>query len=469
MIVGTQVGVADAAGNRYYHLYLHRAGDPHSIDLTPSTLNGVLFDGMTQGATKIFFTTKDPLLSADGDTSADVFEAEVDSDGAYSLRLVSTDSTGSPSNDDSCTPPGQPDNWNAASGAGQCDTVALAGGAGIASGEGTFYFFSPEELDVSDPENLPIRDQPNLYEVQPGGYPHFVATIDSSLAKPVPMVNSTSPTNANLTGTTIEGAEAMTVDQLNGDIYVSGVEEGEILRFYSNGAPHNFTCTPGPGCSASGNALTGFSAAGFSGYSVTQVAVDNSGGPLVGDIYVTDAFTEEVAIFGRDGTRLGSLTGLSLPCGVAVDQSNGSVFAGDIEHLFRYVPVASPTLPLGNADFTKSGITPNGVAEPCNVAADRGNVYATAVFSDGPLVRFQASSFVNNGTPSRSGTQIDANATAVSIDPESHNVYSDEGNRSRSLISTGALVSTLGTGNLSNSRGVAVNGQHRVVPWLSLR
>ncbi len=57
-----------------------------SIDLTPGTTAGVLFDGMTADGTKVFFTTADKLLGADSDESADIYEAEVSEAGAATLQ-----------------------------------------------------------------------------------------------------------------------------------------------------------------------------------------------------------------------------------------------------------------------------------------------------------------------------------------------------------------------------------------------
>ena len=38
-----------------------------TIDLTPGTTHGVLYDGMTADGSKVFFTTVDPLSTADHD------------------------------------------------------------------------------------------------------------------------------------------------------------------------------------------------------------------------------------------------------------------------------------------------------------------------------------------------------------------------------------------------------------------
>ena len=50
IVIGQKVST-DAAGNDYYHLYMHIGNDPHTVDLTPDTTNGVLYDGMSPDGT----------------------------------------------------------------------------------------------------------------------------------------------------------------------------------------------------------------------------------------------------------------------------------------------------------------------------------------------------------------------------------------------------------------------------------
>jgi hypothetical protein len=198
----------------------------------------------------------------------------------------------------------------------------------------------------------------------------------------------------------------------------------------------------------------------LSGPAESQVALDNSGGPLNGDIYSASYFTP-VKIFSSDGTSLGSLTGIPEACGVAVDQTDGSVYVGDYgSKVWRFTP-NSPTVPLSNADFTRTGITTTGI-EPCQVAADgAGHVYASN-WSDGPLKRYDVTSFdVSN--PGQSGVLTDTHGNAMATDPQSHDIYVDEGNKISVFDSKGALVTTIGSGDISGSRGVAVS----VVPGAS--
>jgi hypothetical protein len=136
---------------------------------------------MTADGSKVFFTTPDKL-TGDTDTSADIYEVEVAPNAtATAPRLISQKNDGTPSNDDSCTPPGAPVTWNAATGNGMCGAVAFAHGVGVASGNGTFYFVSPEQLEGTEG----TEDQANLYVVKPEpiAHPHFVATIDSTVGK----------------------------------------------------------------------------------------------------------------------------------------------------------------------------------------------------------------------------------------------------------------------------------------------
>ncbi|HEY7256482.1 MAG TPA: hypothetical protein VH476_07330 [Solirubrobacterales bacterium] len=173
VLVGTEV--SSEAGDTYWHLFLHRAGQQKSVDLTPSNFEkGALFDGMSADGSKVFFTTADKLLAQDTDSSADVYEAAVDGSGNLSLRLLSVQSGGAASNSDGCTPTGE---WNTLSGGPNCNAVGFAGGSGVASGDGTFYFLSPEVLDTGAQAGAV-----NLFVVRPGKNPAFVATIGETEA-----------------------------------------------------------------------------------------------------------------------------------------------------------------------------------------------------------------------------------------------------------------------------------------------
>ncbi len=176
--------VEESEGTKYWHLYMDIGDSEKTIDLTPGTTHGVLFDGMTEDGSKVFFSTVDHLTDQEAEHSgADIFEAEISEAGTATLHLVSKgqeETHGAPGDTASCHPIV---NWNTVSGGPNCSAVAIGGGGGVASGDGAIYFLSPELLDgpTHGEEN-----QPNLYLDRPGSAPQFIATIDSSLGKPPP-------------------------------------------------------------------------------------------------------------------------------------------------------------------------------------------------------------------------------------------------------------------------------------------
>jgi hypothetical protein len=441
----------DAAGNDYYQLYLHRAGSAQSADLTPG--GSALYSGMSDDGSRIFMTTSDQLLGADSDTSADVYEAEVDPGGSATLRLVSVNSNGATSNSDTCAPAGYPESWNAVEGSGKCSAVAFAGGAGVGT-DGTFYFVSPEQLDGSQGE----ADQANLYLVRPGADPEFVKTIDTAAGK-APQGPPEHPlADEDLTGETHEGAESMAVDQSSGDIYVSETGNGKLARFTAAGAPHNFSAAQPY---VEGNRITGLS---LVGNSTSEVAVDNAAtSPFNGDVYVTDP--PNISVFAPSGESLGEITGseniagnFGEVCGVAVDQSSGTIYIGDYtyEAIWQYTPKSGATAPITDSDYEVKAILVPGF-NLCNVAADTsGHVYASR-WANGPVRAFEAASF-EAPYGLQSGTQIDANGRALATDPVNDDLYVNEGNQIQLFDSSGEQLNTVGSGFLSGSRGVAVNG-----------
>lgn len=447
VVIGKEVS-KDAAGNVLYHLYLHIGTSAHSADLTPG--GSAIFDGMTADGSKVFFTTTDKLLTADEDESADIYQAEVSSAGAVTIHLVSVRSDGSPSNSEECAPPGEPNSWNSVSGNGKCSAVAFADGAGLASGDGTFYFVSPEKLDGSNG----AQDQANLYVVKPSATPKpkFVTTLDSSLVKPPPPPPSHPAVNTNFTGSSLSGPDAVTVDQSNGDVYVAETGAKQVARFKQNGTPDAFTEGPGAGTNKFG--------ANVLGSSESELAVDNSGGPFNGDLYVTNY--PKISVYSPTGAELGALTGSGTnsgsfgdACGVAIEQSTGAVYVGDYSgYIWRYLPTGSA--PISDADYTVTGLHTTGM-NPCQVAADSaGHVYAAA-WANGPVKEFDASVFAPGSPPALSGTFIDTLGKAITTDPLTNELFVNEGNRIEVFKPNGEPLTTFGSGSISNSRGIAVN------------
>jgi len=168
VLIGKRVST-DPAGNEYLHPYLHIAGRPGSIDLAPGTSAGVLYAGMTSDGSKAFFTSPDKLIGSDTDTSADLYEADVDASGNLSLKAVTAGSS------DACSPVANSngEHWNTTGANVDCSAVAISGSGGVASSTGAIYFLSPESLGGQGTLN-----QPNLYLAQPSGSISFVATLE---------------------------------------------------------------------------------------------------------------------------------------------------------------------------------------------------------------------------------------------------------------------------------------------------
>ena len=168
ILIGQLTGV-DAQGNSYYHLYMNVGDSSSTIDLMPTASGGALFGGMSSDGSKVMFMTRD-ALNSDGDTSADIYRADV-SAGGSTLTRVSTGTEGA-GNTNLCAPSG---NWNTPAGGPNCDVVPIAGGGGVTA-DGTTYFISPEKLDGAANGTA---NEPNLYVAKAGSASQFVATLET--------------------------------------------------------------------------------------------------------------------------------------------------------------------------------------------------------------------------------------------------------------------------------------------------
>jgi sugar lactone lactonase YvrE len=444
VLFARKVGLPDPAGNVPLHLYMHLADSAPSADVSEGSTTGVLFAGMTGDGEKIFFTTKDALLGADTDASVDLYEATVSGPANVDLELVST-GTGGSGNTDACNPPGEPRSWNAAAGnEGRCNVVAFAGGAGVATGDGTAYFVSPEKLDGGS--NGEEQDQANLYVVRPGGSPDFVATIDSSTGKGGPPRPKHPLANSGfITG--LSSPESIAVDQTNGDVYVSEAGAGSVSRFTSAGAPKEFSAL-------GSNKLTGQNIS----QGESQIAVDSAPtSPFKGALYVTTNGSK-VRVYASNGEKLGELAGFGEACGVSVDQSNGTVYVGSYpSSVYKFVPIASGapgTVTKANYQ-PETQITLSG-GEICNVEADSsGHVYAKAYYSGGSIKRYDASEFAVS-PPTVPGTAVGFGNTMQS-DPNNSDLYVDAGSQITQYDSSGSVIQSFGSAQISGSRGVGVD------------
>ena len=176
--------VSEANGARYWHLFMNVGDSAQTLELTPGANKGVLFDGMTSDGTKVFFSSEEHLTGEDEQhTGADIFMWEE----GHPLTLISKGSEGNAS---SCDPSANTvhEHWNTSNKeAANCADVAVGGGGGVAAGDGTIYFLSPNLLDGTEEPADGVKNAPNLYIVRPGTAPHFIATLDSSLNAPFPL------------------------------------------------------------------------------------------------------------------------------------------------------------------------------------------------------------------------------------------------------------------------------------------
>ena len=241
------------------------------------------------------------------------------------------------------------------------------------------------------------------------------------------------------------------MDQSNGDLYVADSGVGSVIRFTSAGGAHNFTAVEPY---ISGNRITGQT---LGGAAENQLAVDNAlGSPFEGDLYVTTN-GGAVKLFAPSGEEIGGITGFGEACGVAVDQSTGDVYVGDYGNaIWRFEPISNTT-PVTNTNYVKTGVQPQGLSA-CQVGTDTsGHAYGMN-WSSGPLQVFNASDF-SASPPSVLGTEINGvPSNTVYTDPQTDELYVDEGNKIGLFDSTGTRIQTFGSGSIAESRGVAVNG-----------
>jgi hypothetical protein len=232
-----------------------------------------------------------------------------------------------------------------------------------------------------------------------------------------------------------EGVRSIAVDPVNGDVYVYDAGAGSIYKFDSAGAPKNFTST-------ASNSITGVGgAAGGAEYEIALAPAGAPGG-TAGDIYVANN-GGAVTVYGASGTLLGEIEQGGETCGVATDPS-GHFYAGVFSSTInKYTPDANP--PTGaNKEV---GTVEHGI---CNVAADGlGNVYA-ANYSGNGLYKIE-------GIADATSVEVDPNANTMVVAPGTNNLYANRQNEIVIYDPSGAQIGAFASGEISGSRGVAVN------------
>ncbi len=217
-----------------------------------------------------------------------------------------------------------------------------------------------------------------------------------------------------------------------------------------------------------------------------DVAIDNSGTGSDGAIYVTDTGNNRIAAIDSSGALIASFGtggringaedvpgdpdttlagGLSSPCGVAVDQSNGNLFVADSGNNRIWI-FDSTGAYLGRvADSALQG--------PCGLAFDssgelyvrNGNCFCHA--HDGDVLRFHRSgptayelaavlyATPDNETPTEPFDD-GPYASDVAVDTSNDHVYVNLGDRIREYESSGGEVMSFGQG-LCCSTGLAID------------
>jgi len=157
---------------------------------------------------------------------------------------------------------------------------------------------------------------------------------------------------------------SVAVDESTGDVYVLDAAAGTVSRFDSALEPKQFpalgtnvidgSSTPECDLLCDGTPANGFA---FLGPERDQIAIDNSGGPAAGNLYVADPGHRVVDVFAPSGAYLGQFTAaagsrLGGPCGVTV-APGGDVLVADAPRslLARYAPAGGPPT---DADFVSS-------------------------------------------------------------------------------------------------------------------
>jgi hypothetical protein len=421
--------VSEAGPDRYWHLYMNVGDSAQTIDLTPGATHGVLYDGMTADGSKVFFTSSDKLTGDDEDSSADLYEAEVSGSSATVTRISTGPAgVGAPGNSDSCDPAANTahEHWNTTGSEETCGVVAVGGGGGVASGDGTVYFLSPEQLDGSSG----VLNAPNLYVVRPGQAPHFVRTLESGANSPLP-----EPAHqflrsfghfTNPTGVAFDAAGDSYQLDVTHDIGIS-----EVYKYDSSG--HLLTNFGSHGVLIGGGGRGEFNLP-------TEIAVDKDpGSPSFGDLYVPDFLNGLVAKFNSSGQFL-TQVGIETPSGVAIDQANGDVYVTDLSE--EQVDVYD-----ANGNLLKTFTV---LHRPSSIAVDsNGTAYVTSVA--GPVIAYDSS-----------GNEISVVDTSpsygVAVDPSDNHLYVDEGNQISEFDPSGNQVgSPFGSGTLTDSIGLAAH------------
>jgi hypothetical protein len=244
-----------------------------------------------------------------------------------------------------------------------------------------------------------------------------------------------------------------------GNYYVAEVDGNRIEKFDAAGNPSPFSAsTP----YVEGNRLVGVPGGPFPEFQPWRslaIAVDNSGGPNDGHIYLTVQREQgtSVLVYASSGVYVGRLgpAANSNQCTGVVNQANGSVYFGG-DYLGALTRYPQPSGIIENA-------SPNGelkVPPPgsgCAVAVDdTGAVYIGYY----PIAKYPASQF-GVASPIPSIVFSGDGANAMALDPVNGDVYADKGGEVTKWNAAGTQLGS-NFGQLADSRGIAVTPSRNV-------
>jgi hypothetical protein len=261
---------------------------------------------------------------------------------------------------------------------------------------------------------------------------------------------------------------SIAVNQSNGDLLVVDPEAATLSRFKPDGTPDDFSALGTNVISETSEGPLSFPTAAARRRSSVQVAVDNSGGPTQGNIYLATGTQEEsrIDIFSSTGAFLGKLdqykegasaSGSLTPfaeraCGVAV-APDGTVYAGDSGgYVHKYVPSGSFPTP---ADNTANFSYPEACALAAGVGPTAGFLFVDSYGGgEGELSKLDSSSGEIKYT-------VAVGVTTVSVDPASGHVYAIKGSELKELDSSGASsASTVSQTGIGTGQGAAIRGSN---------
>ena len=244
------------------------------------------------------------------------------------------------------------------------------------------------------------------------------------------------------------------VDQTTGDVYVADSGNARVQKFDSNGA---FIAAWGWGVTdgmAQSEVCTSACLAGIAGSGAgqfsnpTSIAVDSSGGPSSGDVYVGDAGNNVVLKFDSNGNYLATIDGSTTPqgpfvvvAGVAVDQTGHLWTAdGSTDNITEFDQ---------NGTFVQQWTDPFG--QTLAIAVDRTHSFVYLIRGSQDTERFNLTGGDETVIEANNGSQA---GTALSVEPSSGTLYIGHLDHVTVYDSTGTQLDAFAL-NTSNSQGVA--------------